>query len=277
MGDPVVKVISLKDRRGAPLDSGGAKFVSAAKKLGEVDTDNASGVYPIQSRLAFSETRTFALHDAKNLTCALAASVEWLRTQYSIASADREVVEAVRDMSSTCAELTELLSQALAASRSGGTVLSLSRERAMASELTRQVQRRYRARAAILGVELAVESGEDAALSVDRVLWARVIDNLVDNALRAAPPGSQVSLFYGQVGDDVVFSVSDQGRGVPEAQRDAIFGMFVGSAPKTERTAFGVGLAFCRRVVEAHGGELTVSDSPGGGATFVAKIPTVEA
>ncbi len=269
----VASIFSLKGRRTSPFSAVGGKLVSAAKKKDESDPDGCSGVYAVRGRPA-NETATFALHDAKNLTCALAASVAWLQTRTPETGGDPAFSETVRDMQRTCADLTELLTQALAAARAGRASLSLRLEPALASQLALRAVRRYRARGSLSGVTLELDAGEDAAFLVDRVLWSRVLDNLVDNALRFAPRGSAVSLFHGRVGDHVVFSVSDQGRGVPESEREGIFDLFVGTASGAE-TAFGVGLAFCRRVVEAHGGDLTVAESAGGGATFVAKIPVV--
>ncbi|MEZ4224487.1 MAG: HAMP domain-containing sensor histidine kinase [Polyangiaceae bacterium] len=218
-----------------------------------------------------SESATYAVHDAKNLTCALAASIEWLRGQLPGA----ELQGVVADMANTCAELTELLSRELSESRAGRQSLSLQREPVLVSDLVRQAVRHYRARAALSGVKVTVEAGYDAVIHADRVLYTRVVENLLDNALRAAPPDSEVTVFYGRLGERVVLSVSDEGPGIPEPARQEIFDLFVGSAPQPQH-GFGVGLAFCRRIVEAHGGELTLTESPSGGATFIAKIPAVE-
>ena len=93
-----------------------------------------------------------------------------------------------------------------------------------------------------------------------------VVVNLVDNAVAAGAP---VVATVRTEGERLVIEVSDHGPGVPVEDRERIFEPF--HTGKTQGT--GLGLAVARRVVESHGGTLSVLSAPSGGALFRAEIP----
>jgi signal transduction histidine kinase len=100
------------------------------------------------------------------------------------------------------------------------------------------------------------------------------IRNLVDNALRHAPPRSAVSVTV-QQGPRVL--VEDRGPGIPDAHKEKIFDRFW-RADRNRPGSTGIGLALVRRIAQLHGGSVRVEDRPGGGARFVLTLepsPTV--
>jgi len=98
----------------------------------------------------------------------------------------------------------------------------------------------------------------------------QVMTNLLANAARYAPRGSDVWIAATRDGDDVRIEVSDQGRGIAPEDAEQVFEPFVrGSGSRGS----GVGLAICRSIVEAHGGTIGVRRTFGGGATFTFTIP----
>jgi two-component system sensor histidine kinase ChvG len=105
----------------------------------------------------------------------------------------------------------------------------------------------------------------------------RVVENLLDNAMSFSPPGGVVQIVATRVGDDVIVKVKDDGPGVPEAAREAIFRRFHSERPDGE--AFGrhsgLGLAIARTIVEGHNGEIRAEDRDDGapGACFVIRLP----
>ncbi len=117
-------------------------------------------------------------------------------------------------------------------------------------------------------------------INVDQDLIRRVITNLLDNALRYTPAGGQVLLSATrteQKPDAVIVTVADSGLGIPPADRKDIFQVFrqvKGSAPRRGSRGSGLGLAFCRLAVEAHGGKIWVEESsPLGGACIAFSLP----
>ncbi|HEY9552724.1 sensor histidine kinase, partial [Allosphingosinicella sp.] len=108
---------------------------------------------------------------------------------------------------------------------------------------------------------------------------ARVFDNLVDNAISFSPEGGLVEIAAARIESDVVVSVEDEGSGVPEGAREAIFNRFHSIRPEGE--AFGrhsgLGLAIAKAIIEGHDGRIVVEDRHDGrtGARFVIRFPGV--
>jgi two-component system sensor histidine kinase ChvG len=105
---------------------------------------------------------------------------------------------------------------------------------------------------------------------------ARLIDNLVDNAISFSPPGGVVELRAAAVGDDVLVSVEDEGPGVPGEAREAIFNRFHSIRPEEDFGRHsGLGLAIARAIVDGHGGTIEIEDRQDGrsGARFVVRFP----
>lgn len=112
----------------------------------------------------------------------------------------------------------------------------------------------------------------------DARLIAQVIINLVDNAIKYTPAGSHIQISTKQEDNNVVFSVADNGLGVPDNEKEHIFQMFyTGTAVAADsRRSIGLGLSLCRSIVNAHGGEISVSDNVPQGAVFTFTVPTGE-
>jgi two-component system, NtrC family, sensor histidine kinase KinB len=118
------------------------------------------------------------------------------------------------------------------------------------------------------GVRLVVDADPDLPhVSVDRSQIERVIGNLVTNALRATAAGGTITVAAVCRGDEVAISVADTGAGIPRDYLARVFEPFV-QVPHGSAGGAGLGLAISRRIVEAHGGRLTVQSEPGRGSTF---------
>lgn len=128
------------------------------------------------------------------------------------------------------------------------------------------------------GIELAVDIARDLPpLRGDADQMAHLVGNLVGNARAAlaAQEGGRlprrIAVALRQDGKWAVLRVSDNGPGVPEPLRERVFDPFFTTKPDGEGT--GVGLALCRTIAKAHGGSIAVEETPGGGATFVVRLP----
>ena len=123
----------------------------------------------------------------------------------------------------------------------------------------------FRDRAQEARVVLEVVSPEDDVVFCgDAQRLGQVIGNLLDNALKFTPEGGRVVLSGGRDGDRVWFSVRDSGPGIPEAERERIFDRFYQARTDAGRQpGLGLGLAICREVVAAHGGQIAVLDADG--------------
>lgn len=113
------------------------------------------------------------------------------------------------------------------------------------------------------------------ALRADQGKIARVLTNLLDNALKFTPSGGQVCVsaeIYPR--DMAAIRVSDSGPGIPDEFREKIFDRFTQvPGQRGRRRGSGLGLTFCRLAVEAHGGRIWVEPRPGGGSIFSFTLP----
>jgi signal transduction histidine kinase len=107
----------------------------------------------------------------------------------------------------------------------------------------------------------------------------RILDNLIDNAIKYSPDGGEVKVSARRDGDSVLISVSDQGIGISAANLKKLFQPFSRLETLVAGTAIqgvGLGLVVCRRLVEAHGGRIWVESELGKGSTLYFTLPLAE-
>lgn len=122
------------------------------------------------------------------------------------------------------------------------------------------------------GLKFEVRIADDAAEAmIDRIQIQQVLLNLIRNASEAmaASPRRKISITTARVEDMVEIRVADTGPGLPESVRGRLFQPFVSTKPG----GLGIGLSVCQAIVEAHGGELSAGDAPGGGTVFRLALP----
>jgi two-component system, sensor histidine kinase and response regulator len=140
-------------------------------------------------------------------------------------------------------------------------------------ELAAEVASSMRGLARWTNVTLDLEIRAERAVA-DRELVRRLLQNLVDNAVKHAPPDSSVKVEAFVDADGLVLRVTDCGPGVPPAEVDRIFERFVtGYADAGRAGGHGLGLTFCRLAAEAHGGRIWVEPREPQGTTFCVRIP----
>ena len=119
-------------------------------------------------------------------------------------------------------------------------------------------------------VEVKITSkGSLDSISYDPLKIRRVLDNLFRNAVEAMPEGGRLEVSLLRDGDDAVIEVSDTGIGIPESELPLLFRPF----HTTKGDGLGLGLAFCKRAVEAHGGSIYVESMVGEGTRFTIRFP----
>ncbi len=107
---------------------------------------------------------------------------------------------------------------------------------------------------------------------VDPVRLERIIYNLLDNAFKYSPEGSEVKVFARQENANIVIGVSDHGTGISSQDQKKLFAPFGRLEPEKAK-GVGLGLVVCKRLVEAHEGRIWVESSPGKGSTFMFTVP----
>src|SRR6185503_1324514 len=118
---------------------------------------------------------------------------------------------------------------------------------------------------------LTTKLSSDLRVLADEDRLLQVLANLVSNAAKHSPQRGEIVLAAARSGERVIFSVADQGEGIPDAFKARIFGKFEqadGAKPGT-----GLGLAISKALVEKRGGEVRFESVPGQGATFYVELP----
>ena len=143
------------------------------------------------------------------------------------------------------------------------------------SELTSRVIDAYRPDLEASGRRLSLQL-EPASFSGDADLVAQAVGNLLENALRHTLPGSMIAVRVEHVGDNAVFSVTDDGPGIPGEERDAVLQRFHRLESSRTTRGSGLGLPIVAAIAKRHGASLELSDaSPGLKAAFA--FPTIPA
>jgi two-component system phosphate regulon sensor histidine kinase PhoR len=111
------------------------------------------------------------------------------------------------------------------------------------------------------------------ALKADPLLLRRVLENLLENAIKYSPGRSTVRLEVRVEDPAIRFTVQDQGPGIAAADLPHLFEIFYRGQRKGDTQGFGLGLATVKRIIDAHGGRVWVDTAPGRGATFCVTFP----
>jgi two-component system sensor histidine kinase KdpD len=107
----------------------------------------------------------------------------------------------------------------------------------------------------------------------DEVMLEQVLSNLIENAARHTPPGTTVEISASATGGALEVSIRDHGPGFPPGEEARVFEKFHQARPESAQSGFGLGLAICKAIVEAHGGTIEARAASGGGADFHFTLP----
>ena len=116
-------------------------------------------------------------------------------------------------------------------------------------------------------------SDEPPSVIVDPVRLERIFINLIDNACKYSPEGSEVRVFARRERGEIVIGVSDHGVGIAVEDQAGLFEPFSRVGPEVRTKGIGLGLVVCKRLVEAHDGRIWVESKPGEGSTFLFTFP----
>ncbi|MDN4545369.1 KinB sensor domain-containing domain [Pseudomonas sp. C32] len=163
--------------------------------------------------------------------------------------------------------LMQLINDLLNFSRYQNGLQKLTLTPCSIEDLLEQAQTRFAESASEKEIDLLVEvQGPLPWLQADQLQLDRVLDNLIDNALRHTGSGGRIRLQARRHGDRVIISVEDNGEGIAYGQQGRIFEPFVQVGRK--KGGAGLGLALCKEIVQLHGGRMGVYSRPGQGTQF---------
>jgi signal transduction histidine kinase len=213
------------------------------------------------------------VHDLKTPLTSIVATLEMLDDGDfgPVTSAQRQ---AVSDCTGRADELLKLIEDLLEVARLEETTLQITRAPLAPATFLREVLDEWalRFRQASAKATLDVAPGTPA-VEADRSLLQRVVANLLQNAIAHSNKPITLRISARPHDEGVLFTVADDGPGIPPEYHDVIFRKFERVRSPGLAHGSGLGLAFCKLAVEAHGGRIWVQSRPGEGAQFHFTIP----
>ena len=219
------------------------------------------------------------VHDLKNPLSAIYANIELLLLKKSTFSEDQNMC--FQNCVSSCNDLKELINQLLNIHKFEQGKLQLQKKLTNIPVLINEIIEQMSPKAADKQISvLFINSNNIPAIIVDKGLIKRILANLLDNSIRHTPNGGNVNveIELDNSSNSLHISVKDTGNGIAPCHQHKIFDKFEQTNLRREGIAVGtagLGLAFCKMAVEAHGGKIWAeSNCNGNGTTFAFKIPT---
>jgi two-component system sensor histidine kinase KdpD len=204
------------------------------------------------------------------LASIVGASSSLLERGGQVTEADR--TELLRAINEEAQRMAGLIDNVLDMARIQAGAASLNLQWQPVEELVGATLKRLERRLAAHRV--AVHVPVDLPLvHVDGVLIGQVLANLLDNAAKYAPAGTQISISADADADQVRVSVADEGPGLPPGEEKRIFDKFHRAAPEGAQSGVGLGLSIAKAILQAHGGAIEAENLPAGGAVFRFSLP----
>ena len=220
------------------------------------------------------------VHDLKTPLTSVLASLEMaLDGDFGVVS--EGLRRALGDAEAKAEDLLALIEDLLEVARIEETTLELDRQPLAPAALLAELVEEWHVRFQQEKAQVAIDVSDNCPVfEADKGLMKRVFSNLIQNAITHAGSGVSITLSareYQEAGDagGVLFTVSDNGPGIPPEYHEVIFRKFerVKNPQLPRARNSGLGLAFCKLVVEAHGGRIWVQSSEGRGSHFHIALP----
>jgi len=226
----------------------------------------------VRLQLQKERLMAFVVHDLKNPVNSMDLHAQLLLRDQSLHERARASVAAIR---TDARQLTRMILNLLDLSKAdeGRLVPKLSDVdlRGLVNEVLSELALNAEGRQVALRSSIELER-----IQADEDLFRRTLSNLVENAIRYAPADTSVTVTAESGGGGIELRVADAGRGIAPEMREKVFDPFMqadsGGEQLVTRAGRGLGLTFCKLVVEAHGGRIWVEDGEPG-AVFCVRLP----
>ncbi len=215
------------------------------------------------------------VHDLKSPLTTVLATLEMV-TDGDFGAISSEQRRALGDAESKAEDLLALIEDLLEVARLEETTITLQVAPTAPAALLSEIVHEWRLRFQQEGITVRVDVADDVPVfEADPTLLRRVFANLIQNAVTHAARAVELQLLARAEGQGVLFTVADNGPGIPKEYQELIFRKFeqvrTPNAPRVRSS--GLGLAFCKLAVEAHGGRIWVQSEEGKGSAFHFWLP----
>lgn len=235
----------------------------------------ASAILAEQEKLCANLLRTIS-HDLRTPLTSISGNADNLLANDEMFDTEtrRQIYTDIREDSEWLISLVENL---LSVSRMGDGKSDIRMSAELVSDVIDEAVRRTEKNAS--EHKLTVKESDGILLArMDARLIVQVLINLIDNAIKYTPSGSEIEISAVEKDNEIAITVADNGHGIADEIKPRVFDMFYTGAVKIadSRRSLGLGLALCKSIVNAHGGEITVTDNKPHGAVFTFTLPKEE-
>ena len=235
----------------------------------------ASAILAEQEKLRANLLRTIS-HDLRTPLTSISGNADNLLANDEVFDIEtrRQIYTDIRDDSEWLISLVENL-LSISRMEDGKSDIRMSAE--LVSDVIDEAVRRTEKNAS--EHKLTVKESDGILLArMDARLIVQVLINLIDNAIKYTEDGSEIKISAAEKDNKIAITVADNGHGIADEIKPRVFDMFYTGAEKIvdSRRSLGLGLALCKSIVNAHGGEITVTDNKPHGAVFTFTLPKEE-
>ena len=235
----------------------------------------ASAILAEQEKLRANLLRTIS-HDLRTPLTSISGNADNLLANDEVFDIEtrRQIYTDIREDSEW---LISLVKNLLSVSRMGDGKSDIRISAELVSDVIDEAVRRTEKNAS--EHKLTVKENDGILLArMDARLIVQVLINLIDNAIKYTPSGSEIEISATEKNNEIAITVADNGEGIADEIKPRVFDMFYTGAEKIadSRRSLGLGLALCKSIVNAHGGEIIVSDNKPYGAVFTFTLPKEE-
>lgn len=225
----------------------------------------------VRAALQHERLTAFLVHDLKNPVAGMAMAADFIANDPAGSPKSREIGGRIR---SEAQRLNRMILELLDVGKADEGRLTVSQSPLDLAAILAEIVGQFRERARAKELRLELASAHTGVVAGDEELLRRVVENLLENAVRHSPRGGRVVVATCRTDATFELRVADEGSGVPAALRERIFDRYfqVEASGMGARTGRGLGLAFCKLAVEAHRGTISVIDGEPG-SVFLVRLP----
>ncbi len=213
-------------------------------------------------------------HEFRTPLATILSSTELIK-YYSDRLPANEKAAVIQSIETGVHRMTHMLDRVLLLSKAQARMLEFHPQpidlAALCKSLVDEVAARYPESTCQLNLSIAPDLGSG---SFDPKLLTHILGNLLSNAIKYSPAGGTVRFDVARVGPSTVFTVADQGIGIPGDELAHLFGSFHRASNVGSIAGTGLGLAIIKEAVDLHGGNITVQSQPGTGTVFTVTLPS---
>lgn len=212
-------------------------------------------------------------HDLRNMLGGMIGFASLIAKRVSRNDYDERVVAYAERINRTGARMNRLIGDLVDVASIEAGVLSVNPEVIDPALVLREAVDTFETQAAERRITLTAEPAPSLPLvSLDPARILQVLVNLITNAIKFTPPNGKIVATVARVGEELCFTVTDTGEGIPADKLDAIFERFL-QVTENDRRGVGLGLYISKCIVHGHRGRIWAESTPGAGSKFVFTIP----